>query len=351
MKGTWEKLAADCLSHFHILMARSALHQLRMNKWATPATQKRLEFASLKHQNEAVAILRGKFDGPNPDRKEILLACISLATFEKRYGSPERANLHFKAARDLFTSLGKQTGAHDHLREKQAFWFEGIYADPAASFMWQIDDAGQRFSWLRELLDDVDRIWRNRQLIPLKARKPFVHHQTRLHEFFFRDTQGTLISFYADINETTAQQRCILIYVAVIVSLHSQAGGRKFSTAAADARAILTASQIYTDWIEKTLVEQHLDGKEAVADVLWIMLQDFNDKKPSSTNPAALDALQRFDFQAMHWRTCGIANVIKYLTPHWQQRIMSWLLAFVEGRRYDGRLTLDEFAFSYASQM
>ena len=349
MKGSWETQARICVSHFHILMARSALHQLYMNNNVPPKAQKRLEFAALQHQNEALTILRKQISfGPKADRKGILTSVISLATFEKRYGSHEKALVHFKVAKDIFRQIGKQDGINDLVREQQALWFEGIYADPEASFLWGKEDANARLCWLNELLVDVDRIWRNRQLLPLKTRKPFVAAHTRFHEFLSRDTEGKMISAYGDICEAAAQQRCMLVFLSIVTGLYRQGVRMAYSTTEPEIKTITGAVQSYSDWIEEMLVENDLDEKEAEADLLWIMLQDFRDVKPRSANAAALSALHRLDLRDRHWRACGIANVVKYLPRSTQVMLKSSLLAFIEGKRYDGKLSLNGFSFSYA---
>ena len=59
---------------------------------------------------------------------------------------------------------------NDRLVEEQALWFEGIYRDHQASWMWGQEDANMRLGWLKTLLKDVDRMWRDRQLLPLREK-------------------------------------------------------------------------------------------------------------------------------------------------------------------------------------
>ncbi|KAI1609130.1 hypothetical protein EDD37DRAFT_140293 [Exophiala viscosa] len=159
IKGSWEYQTGLSKTHLHTLMARSALHQLRMNGNLAPASRRALETAALKHQGDALAVLRRKVAlGPSADRKEVLTACLSLATFEQRYGKRETSYIHFGVARDIVRQLGFRGGLHDRLREEQALWFEGIYSDPLASFIWAKEDASRRFKWLTSLLEEVDRL-------------------------------------------------------------------------------------------------------------------------------------------------------------------------------------------------
>lgn len=349
IKGSWEYQAGACLTHFHILMARSALHQLRMNKYASPATRKHLDYAALKHQSKAVSILRENVAlGPNADRKLILTSIISLATFEQRYGQHERAVLHFKAARDIIRQIGFEDGLDDRLREEQALWFEGIYRDPQASFLWGKEDANTRLTWLKSLLRQVDRIWRDRQFLSLKDKGPFIVGGTRLHDFLSRDTGGQHVSVYGDIDEAVAQQRCLLIIISIITGLYDQLEGKSHIKALSKARAITGAIQAYTEFIEDMLVEHDLGENQAVADLLWIMCQNYRNVKPRNVNAASLQMLQQLDLRDCHWRACGIANVVKYLPESRQSSLRDTLLAFTDGKPYSGKLNFNEFEFSYA---
>lgn len=112
IKGSWEYQTGLSVTHLHTLMARSALHQLRMNRYMVPGTRRALEYAALRHQGDAVSVLRKRVAlGPQADRKEILTSCISLATFEQRYGRRETSYLHFRVARDIVKQLGFRGGA------------------------------------------------------------------------------------------------------------------------------------------------------------------------------------------------------------------------------------------------
>jgi hypothetical protein len=348
MKGSWEYQAGISTTHFHILMARSALHQLRMNRWAAGTTRRHLQFAAAKHQAEAVTILRQNVArGADANVKEILTSVISLATFEQRYGSREKALMHFKAARDLFKQIGIGDGLDDRLREEQALWFEGIYADPGASFMWSTEDANERMGWLTTLLDEVDRIWKDQQLLPINSRSAFVPLESRLREFISRDTAGRIIGAYGDINEAALQQRCLLILVSVIANLHAQSGGKKHAPGAPKLQVVVAAARGYASWIEDMLIQNNLGEDQAVADMLWIMLQNFREMKPRMTNGTALQALNKLNMQHCHWHACGIANIVKYMPEHRRMLLRDWLLAFICGKRYTGKIKLNDFIFSY----
>ncbi|KIX07699.1 uncharacterized protein Z518_02353 [Rhinocladiella mackenziei CBS 650.93] len=349
IKGSWEYQAGVCVTHFHILMARSALHQLRMNEYATFTTRKHLEYAALKHQGSAVTVLRREVSrGHQADRMAILTSVISLATFEQRYGERANAVLHFKAGRDIVKQMGFADGLNGRLREEQALWFEGIYKDPEASFIWGKEDATKRLSWLRRLLGEVDRIWRDRQLLPLEEKGPFVAEDTRLHEFLYRNTAGRFVSVYGDIDEDVAQQRCVLIVVSIITGLYSQLEGKSHIQAAAQAQVLRGAIIGYVSWIENMLVEHDLGETQAVADMLWVMLQNYWEIKPRGLTVASMQALQRLDLRDCHWRACGIANVVKYLPVKRQSSLRDLLRAFIGGKPYERKLKFNEFEFSYA---
>ncbi|OCT50036.1 hypothetical protein CLCR_07132 [Cladophialophora carrionii] len=356
IKGSWEYQAGACLSHFHILMARSALHQLRMNeKWGSEKARRELEYAALKHQTEAITLLRENVSrGPHADLKLILTSIISLATFEQRYGDRARAVLHFRTGRDIIRQIGMQDhGLNDRLREEQALWFEGIYRDPEASWMWGKEDANERLGWLKTLLREVDRMWRDRQLLPLRDKtQSRVPADSRLREFMFRETTGRSVSVYGDIDEFVAQQRCILVFVCVMCAIYEElgdsSGGLK---TASKAMALNVAIRAYAAFLEDLLVEHALGPDQAVADLLWMMCQNYRDVKVHlvAAGPAApKGALQRLDLKDCHWRASGIANVVKYLPEKRQSSLRNMLLDFIDGKPYTGKVRVNEFEFSYA---
>lgn len=353
IKGSWEYHASISKSHFHVLMARSALHQLRMNRWAATTTRKNLQLAAAKHQAEAITILREKVvKGSETDLTEILTSVISLATFESRYGTRTAAMMHFKAAQDLFRRIGIGSGFEDRLREEQALWFEGLYTDPGASFMWSEEEVGERVQWLIRLVDDVDHIWRGRTFglrSQASIHHPFVARGSRLQEFLSRDTTGRVIGAYGDINETAIQQRCLLIIVTIIVTLFLRVVGRKHRPTMASRYSLMfSAVGIYTKRIERLLIEKELGEDQALADLLWMMLQNFRNLIPKGSETLEGRVLKDMDFQRCHWHACGIANVVKYLPDHRHLTLRDWLLDFVTGATYRGNLKMNGSGFSYA---
>ncbi|KIW81289.1 hypothetical protein Z517_04314 [Fonsecaea pedrosoi CBS 271.37] len=353
IKGSWEYQAGSCLTHFHTLMARSALHQLRMNaKYATPATKKALEYAALKHQTKAITILRENVElGSNADLKLILTSIISLASFEQRYGERKRAVLHFRTGRDIIRQIGLQDGLHDRLREEQALWFEGIYRDPEASWMWGGEDANMRLGWLKSLLRDVDRMWKDRQLLPLKDKGPYVVEDLRVHEFLFRETTGKSVSVYGDIDEFIAQQRCVLILISIMCGVLGVLEVQSHLKLVSKMMALQVAIQAYVGYIEDLLVEHDLGKEQAVADLLWMMCQNYRDAKPrlaSAGTVTVRDALQKLNLRDCHWRASGIANLVKYLPQNRQLSLRNMLLDFISGEPYSGKIKFNEFEFSYA---
>ncbi|KIY02381.1 uncharacterized protein Z520_02519 [Fonsecaea multimorphosa CBS 102226] len=353
IKGSWEYQAGACLTHFHILMARSALHQLRMNpKHITPATKKALEYAALQHQTKAISILRENVErGSSADLKLILTSIISLATFEQRYGEREKAVLHFRTGRDIIRQIGLQDGLHDRLREEQALWFEGIYRDAEASWMWGQEDANMRLGWLKSLLRDVDRMWRDVQLLHLKDKGPYVGDDLRLREFLFRETTGRNVSVYSDIDEFVAQQRCVLILVSIMCGVHGVLEAQGHLKVVSKMMALKVAIQAYIGMIEDLLVEHDLGEQQAEADLLWMMCQNYRDAKPRLVNAGTMmvrDALQKLDLRDCHWRASGIANVVKYLPQSRQLTLRNMLLDFISGKPYSGKVKVNEFEFSYA---
>ncbi|KAK4946109.1 hypothetical protein LTR10_014911 [Elasticomyces elasticus] len=349
IKGSWEYQTGLSMTRLHTLMGRSALHQLRMNENLAPASRRALETAALKHQGDALAVLRKKVAlGPNADRKEVLTACISLATFEQRYGKRETSYLHFGVARDIVRQLGFRGGLHDRLREEQALWFEGIYSDPLASFLWAKEDASRRFKWLKSLLKEVDRLWRDRHLLPSHLRVAFINVGTRLH-FLCRRTEKRLISIYGDIDDSISQQRCVLIFVCIIMGLYGQVDDANTLSPTPELAAVIGAIGAYASWIEEKLVEHDLGPADSAADLLWIMLQNYRELKPRDSNDAEMQVLKKLKIEGCQWRACGIANLVKYFPEKRQSELKDWLLAFLEGRKYRRWKDVSGFAFNYVS--
>ena len=356
LKGSWEYQAGACLSHFHILMARSALHQLRMNsQWGSESSRRELEYAALKHQTKAISILRENVAlGEEADLKVILTSVISLATFEQRYGDRERAVLHFKTGRDIIRQIGMQDdGLNDRLVEEQALWFEGIYRDPEASWLWGKEDATSRLTWLKSLLKEVDRMWRDRQLMPLREKSQgYVPAGSRLREFLSRETSGRSVSVYGDIDEFIAQQRCVLIIVTVMCGMYdelSEGGGLRTLS---KAMALNDATRTYSSFVENQLIQHDLDQRHAQADLLWMMCQNYRDVGShlvqTASSSLGRDAMRRLDLKDCHWRASGIANVMKYLPEGRQLSLRNMLLDFIDGKPYTGKMRVNEFEFSYA---
>ncbi len=282
----------------------------------------------------------------------ILTSIISLATFEQRYGDRARAVLHFKTGRDIIRQNGMQdVELSDRLREEQALWFEGIYRDPEASWMWGKEDANERLGWLKGLLGDVDRMWRDRQLLPLREKSQgFVPADGRLHEFLYRETRGRSVSVYGDIDEFVAQQRCILIFVSIMCGICDELKdcGINAVWRAGTMNAVMHA---YAGSIESLLVEHDLGPDQAVADLLWMMCQNYRTVKPQLVDAGpslSTEALQQLDLKDYHWRASGIANVVKYMPEHRQLSLRDLLLVFIDGKPYTGKARVNEFEFSYA---
>lgn len=359
LKSAWESFM-PCAEHFHILMARSALHQLRINSNLEPALRINLRLSSIAHQGKALASLRQKVArGLHADQHDVFVAVLSIATFEQRYGQKKKARLHFDMGRMMLRSLGRQHNAEDRRKETQALWFEGIYTAPNASFMWSPADLSLNHGRLTQLLKSVDQIWRSWQNEPALvrragSRKRFVSSKSRLHELLHRDCKGQLLSIYQDIDQDVAQTRCLLICVAVITGLWAT------ETKVRSSKNAVHAIHAWTQWVENSIHQAELDVSSAMPDLLWIMLQD-----PCLTHPPLLppstavqphddfEAERRrgsdFDIQECHWRVAGVANAMKYLATVWRRLIRAWLLAFLDGAVYDGELVVDSFAFSYAA--
>lgn len=216
--------------------------------------------------------------------------------------------------------------------------------------MWSSSDLDLRHGQLVSLLQRVDQIWRNWQEQPplvrrAGGRKRFVSSKSRLHEFLHRDCADQLLSVYRDIDQNVAQMRCLLTYVGIVAGLWLM------ETKLRTPREAVSTIRMYADWVEAMIVQSELDASSTVPDLLWIMLQDPCQYQPSASSLtgdiSARSNLRDFDFQECHRRTSGIANVVKHLSDIWQQYIRLWLLGFISGEMYPGKLVVEPFAFSY----
>lgn len=354
LKSAWESFM-PCTEHFHILMARSALHQLRINSNLEPVVRKNLRLASIAHQGKAVMSLRQKVGrGTVTDQRDIFVAVLSMATFEQRYGQRESAKIHFAVGRKILHNLGKRGLVEDSDKLAQALWFEGIYTEPEASFMWSAKDLVGNHILLTSFLKDVDQIWRSWQEEPALVRraggrKRFLSSRSLLHTLLHRNCRGQRLSIYQDIDQEVAQTRCLLVCVAVIIGLWTT------ETKLRSSKDAVNAIQRWTDSVDRLIRRGELDADAAIPDLLWCLLQDptkqeiwqpFNTKREAEN---LQDKLKDFDIQECHWRVSGIANAVKYLPEVWQRHIRKWLLDFLDGAWYDGELVVDQFAYSYAA--
>jgi hypothetical protein len=344
LRATWQSFM-PCVEHFHILMARSALHQLQLNDQLREDARKRLRVAGIRHRGQALSVLRKRMTKSLNADDDVLTAMLSLATFEHRYGESEQARTHFLAARTAFKTRRTQSQLGIDAQKLQALWFEGIYTDPFASFIWSHEDVSHGHRQLTELLtraDDIWKVWQHEPTLRRKTgarRKRFVSSKSRLHQILRRDCTGCKISIYADIDESVAQLRCLLIYTCIITALW------RYYEMLSPAKAA-NAMRAYTDWIEAMLKRSQLNSTSALPDVLWIMLQSPLKHRPDGIT---YDFLKELDFDDCQWRASSIAHTIKYLPDLWQQHLRGWLLNYIGGSVYEGRLVVDEYAFSYAA--
>jgi hypothetical protein len=344
LRASWQSFM-PCVEHFHILMARSALHQLRLNDQLEERARKQLRVAGIKHRGQALSALRKRMANNLSANDDTLTAILSLATFEHRYGELEQARTHFHAARTAFKTQWARPQFSNVAQRLQALWFEGIYTDPLASFIWSDGDLSSGYSQLSEFLTHADDIWKVWQYEPTlrrkmgDRRKRFVSSKSRLHQILQRDCTGSKISIYADIDEWVAQMRCLLIYTCIATAIWRHY--EKISPAKAS-----NAIRAYTDGIEAMLKRSQLDSSSALPDVMWILLQS---PLRYQYDGVAYEFLHELDFDAYQWRVSAIAHTIKYLSALWQQHLRGWLLNYIGGSVYEGRLVIDKYAFSYAA--
>ena len=174
--------------------------------------------------------------------------------------------------------------------------------------------------------------------------------QGRLREFLFRETRGQSVSMYGDIDEFIAQQRCVLIIVAIMCGINDELSKTDTLKTSSRAMELNVVIRRYAALIEDLLVEQSLGEDDTVADLLWMMCQNYRDSKlhlVRAASPLTEGSLKSLDLKDCHWRASGVANVMKYLPESKQLNLRNMLLDFIDGKPYNGKVRVNEFEFSY----
>lgn len=320
---------------FQVIMARSALYRISLNKYGSDAEKKSLELAVIRHKGEALKLVRLLSTKASPKRKDDLLASIiSLGTFDRRSGSQEAAGMHYQAVRRILKSTGGPLAVNSVLLSRVMCFFECIYGTSPESYIWDESDVRRLVHGLNSFLKSLREFWQSLSGINALAAgstedsaKGKEGEARPIHSFGLQPG-STLLALVTKqpgpAGEVTQQQRLEMIFqLTCLLTL-----GMITMDLASDFRAL----QLYMDSISKSIENLQLAGHSCNNAMWQIQVSDHSD-----THSRRI------------WRAASFAWVMKHCTYTVQLTLKEWLLAFFTGKPVEKLYRLDPFHFSYAS--
>ncbi|KAJ9615376.1 hypothetical protein H2200_001451 [Cladophialophora chaetospira] len=320
---------------FQVIMARSALYRISLNKYATDAEKKSLELAVIRHKGEALKMVRLLSTKASPKRKDDLLASIiSIGTFDRRSGSQEAAGMHYQAVRRILKSTGGPLAVNSVLLSRVMCFFECIYGTSPESYIWDESDVKRLVHGLNSFLTTMRTFWQSLATIDAMATasaegkgKGKEAEARPIHSFGLQpgSTLQELVSRQPPpVAELTQPRRLEMIFqLTCLLTL-----GMIITDLASDFRAL----QLYVDGLHKSIERLQLAG-QSCNNVMW--------------------QIQVSDHSEIHsrriWKAASFAWVMKHCTYTVQLTLKEWLLAFFTGKPVEVPYRLDPFHFSYAS--
>ncbi|ETI26435.1 hypothetical protein G647_03212 [Cladophialophora carrionii CBS 160.54] len=325
---------------FQVIMARSALYRISLNKYATEAEKSSLELAVVRHKGEALKLVRLLSSKLTPKRKDDLLASIiSLGTFDRRSGSQEAAGMHYQAVRRILKSTGGPLAVNSVLLSRVMCFFECIYGTSPESYIWDESDVQRLVHGLNGFLKKLREFWQSLSTInALTARlaededgeaRDLTGKEAEprpIHSFGIRPG-STLLGLVSrqppPTAELTQQRRLEMIFqLTCLLTL-----GMITMDLANDFRAL----QAYMDGLHASIEKLQLAGLSCNNAMWQIQVNDHSE--PHSRRI---------------WRAASFAWVMKHCTYSVQLTLKDWLLAFFTGKPVQKPYRLDPFHFSYA---
>ncbi|KIW22818.1 uncharacterized protein PV07_11079 [Cladophialophora immunda] len=318
---------------FQVIMARSALYRISLNKYATDTEKRSLELAVVRHKGEALKMVRQLSSRANPNRKDDLLASIiSLGTFDRRSGSQEAAGMHYQAVRKILKTTGGPLAVNSVLLSRVMCFFECIYGTSPESYIWDNSDLKRLVRSLNGFLEKLWEFWQSLSTISaLTAPSPREADpeagERRIHSFDLQEG-STLLGLVsrqpppgAELTqprrlELIFQLTCLLTLAMVTVDL------------ASDFRSL----QTYMDNLHQSIEDLRLAGQSCNNAMWQIQVNDH-----SETHSRRI------------WRAASYAWVMKHCSYNVQKSLKEWLLAFFTGKPVEPPYHLASFHFSYAT--
>jgi hypothetical protein len=321
---------------FQVIMARSALYRISLNKYATEAEKQSLELAVMRHKGEALKLVRLLSAKLSPKRKDDLLASIiSLGTFDRRSGSQEAAGMHYQAVRRILKSTGGPLAVNSVLLSRVMCFFECIYGTSPESYIWDESDVQRLVHGLNNFLRKLREFWQSLSTINALAARSAEDtakgqgkeaEPRPIHSFGLRPG-STLLGLVSrqppPTAELTQQRRLEMIFqLTCLLTL-----GMITMDFANDFRALLA----YMDGLHTSIEKLQLTGLSC-NNAMW-QIQVSDHSEPHSRRI---------------WRAASFAWVMKHCTYSVQLTLKEWLLAFFTGKPVEKPYKLDPFHFSYA---
>ncbi|EXJ56539.1 hypothetical protein A1O7_06883 [Cladophialophora yegresii CBS 114405] len=320
---------------FQVIMARSALYRISLNKYASEAERSSLELAVMRHKGEALKLVRVLSSKLTPKRKDDLLASIiSLGTFDRRSGSEEAAGLHYQAVRRILKSTGGPLAVNSVLLSRVMCFFECIYGTSPESYIWDDSDVQRLVHGLNGFLKKLREFWQSlstinaltAQLVGDNSGRHKEAEPRPIHSFGIREG-STLLGLVSrqppPSAELTQQRRLEMIFqLTCLLTL-----GMITMDLANDFRAL----QAYMDSLHASIEKLQLAGLSCNNAMWQIQVNDHSE--PHSRRI---------------WRAASFAWVMKHCTYSVQLTLKEWLLAFFTGKPVQKPYRLDAFHFSYA---
>ncbi|EXJ74397.1 uncharacterized protein A1O5_02693 [Cladophialophora psammophila CBS 110553] len=318
---------------FQVIMARSALYRISLNKYATDTEKRSLELAVMRHKGEALKMVRLLSASSSPQRKDDLLASIiSLGTFDRRSGSQEAAGMHYQAVRKILKTTGGPLAVHSVLLSRVMCFFECIYGTSPESYIWDNSDLKRLVRSMNGFLRKLWELWQSLSTISALTAPSSRDGATeagarRIHSFDLQ-AGSTLLGLVSRQPppgaELTQPRRLELIFqLTCLLTL-----GMITVDLASDFRSL----QTYMDNLHRSIEDLRLVGQSCNNAMWQIQVNDHSEAHSRRI-----------------WRAASFAWVMKHCSYNVQLSLKEWLLAFFTGKPVDQPYHLASFHFSYAS--
>lgn len=315
---------------FQVVLARSALYRISLNKYASEREKETLELTVMRHKGEALRMVRALSVASSPRRKDDLLASmISLGTFDQRTGSKDAAGMHYSAVRRILRATGGPLAVQSVLLSRVMCFFECIYGTSPESYVW--DDAPDLVRLLDGLSGFLAQLWEFWQSLStinaLASRLSKSRGPTPVHSFGLRPGSALLSLVERqpapDAEQTQPRRLELIFQLTCLLTL-----GAVTVDLADDVRAL----QAYMDGLRRQMDRLQLAG-QSCNNAMWQM--QVNDHSHAHSRRI--------------WRAASYVWVLKHVSYDVQLSLKRWLLAFLKGRPVATNVfRLDAFHFSYA---